>query len=386
MTVSYWQDAGREEELVCDVVVVGGGIVGSYAARLLRAAGRDVVLLEARDIARGATGRNAGMVLLGLADSYAVAIKRWGRETARELWGLTATNRERTRALLAELGVPSEPCGSLILAGDEAEADDLARSATALAEDGFAVAYHPRDPLGRVFVAGLAQPDDLTLDPVRFTGAIAAAATAEGVTILRDSEVFAIEQGAGGAGLTIRSRRATVRCGAALLATNAYSALLHPFFAGLIRPVRAQMLATAPAPRVLTTAVYANRGYEYIRQLADGRILLGGGRAGFREAEIGYVDETTPSLQAFLEGFLRRHFPEVDAPVTHRWSGTMGFTPDGIPLVGRLPDLPGVWFAAGFGGHGLGIGLVSAERAVAGLLHGTGPGVLDAARLAGVRA
>ena len=375
MTVSYWQ-ALDAEDVSCDVAVVGGGLVGSYAARLLSEAGRDVVLLEARDLASGATGRNAGFVLLGLVDYYAIAVERYGRERARELWSLTVRNRERTIALLTELGLPFDRCGSLLLAMDEAEARVLEESARLMEADGFPIDYSTSDPLGRGFAAGLRQPDDLTIDPARFARAIAAGS---GARLLVDSEVFAIEQR--GAKCLVRSKRATVECGAVLLATNAYSPNLHPYFRERVHPVRAQMLATAPNSPAVDTAVYANWGYEYIRQLPGGQVLVGGGRSAYRDVEVGYLDTTTPEVQAALTEFLRRHFPEVTAPVTQRWSGTMGFSPDGVPLVGRLPDLPAVHFAVAFTGHGLGIGLMSAERAVELLLHGTAPGVLDAARL-----
>lgn len=375
MTVSYWQETAPSEPVTSDAVVVGGGIVGAYAASLLRQAGRDTLLLEARDLASGATGRNAGMVLLGLSDYYAVAVERYGRERARELWQLTARNRERTRDLLRQLDLPYTPAGSLLLAGTLDEAATLEASARLLLADGFNVEYHARDPLGRGFAAGLRQPDDLTINPVQFTRAVA---VASGATLLRDCEVYALEPLA--RGCRVRAKRITVECEHVLLAVNAYAPNLHPYFAGKVAPTRAQMLATAPTAPLLSTAVYANWGYEYIRQLADGRVLLGGGRRRFATTEVGYHDTTTPDVQQALAEFLHRHFPEVDAPVTHRWSGVMGFTRDGIPLVGRLPDLPGVGFAVGFTGHGLGIGLMAAERAVELLLHDTPAGIFDATR------
>jgi gamma-glutamylputrescine oxidase len=59
----------------------------------------------------------------------------------------------------------------------------------------------------------------------------------------------------------------------------------------------------------------------------------------------------------------------------------MGFTPDGLPLVGRLPDLPQAYFAVGLGGRGLAWAFVLAERLVDLMLRGTAPGILAADRL-----
>ena len=79
---------------------------------------------------------------------------------------------------------------------------------------------------------------------------------------------------------------------------------------------------------------------------------------------------------------MAHYFPEArEARITHRWSGTMGFSADGIPLVGSLPDIPDVYFAVGFTGHGLGFGLATAERLAAHMLFGQELEWLDARRL-----
>jgi len=70
----------------------------------------------------------------------------------------------------------------------------------------------------------------------------------------------------------------------------------------------------------------------------------------------------------------------VTAPVERRWAGIMGFTADGLPLVGTLPDMPSVGFAVGFNGHGLAMGAGTAELAVAHLLTGAHPGSISADR------
>ena len=118
------------------------------------------------------------------------------------------------------------------------------------------------------------------------------------------------------------------------------------------------MLATAPAPPCVPTPVYSHDGFFYVRQRADGRVLVGGARHLHEADEVGYADATTPALQADLEGYLRTHVPALGpVAVERRWSGTMGFSPDGLPALGAVPGVPEALFAVGFTGHGMGYGL-----------------------------
>jgi glycine/D-amino acid oxidase-like deaminating enzyme len=74
----------------------------------------------------------------------------------------------------------------------------------------------------------------------------------------------------------------------------------------------------------------------------------------------------------------------VDLNEVDRWSELMGFTADGLPLLGRLPGLPQAYFATGFGGRGLSWAFVAAERLVDAMLLGSDLGLLSAERLRAV--
>jgi gamma-glutamylputrescine oxidase len=385
MTVSLWQDtaawpgevAHRRE--TADVCVVGGGIVGATLAKLLGEAGKAVIVLEAGTIAGGASGRNAGHCIGGMRNSYHRAIERHGREQARALRDFLLSSRELVRGWCDEYQVPYERNGSQYLGIDAAEADELRASARALLADGAEIEFSERDPYERGFAGRLYQPGDLGLQPYLLVTRLM---TASGATVFENCAVRAIEQA--GETVTLRAQRATVTCKQAILATNAYSRTLHPYFRDKIFPTRAQMYATAPsdAPRLLTMPTGTQDGFEYFRQLPDGRFLIGGYRDRFVDEEVGYDDETTPHLQAGLEGWVRERFPEVaQLAITHRWAGTMGFTPDALPIIGRLPDLPNVYFAVGFTGGGMSAGPATARAAVEYMLAGTHPGLLHAERL-----
>ena len=385
-TVSIWQDTAvwpalphRSEE--ADVCIVGGGIVGATLATFLSRAGRSVVVLEARDVALGASGRNAGHITVPFLVHYESAVASLGREVVREAIALGFRNREIVKGFLDDYGVWYEQPGSLAYAWDEQEARELESSARALAADGYDVEWVNPDRAGRGFLGGIYRPGNIATQSYWLTTRVMAES---GAIVIPNCAVRAIEQ-TGGV-VTVHGQRATVRAAQVCLCTNAYSRTLHPYFAERVFPTRGQMLATAPTTRVTELTMGCEWGYEYFRQLPDGRFLIGGWRKRFADEEVGYDDHvTTPHLQAGLESFLHDHFPELDGvPVEHRWSGTMGFTVDGMPLVGRLPDLPNVYFAVGFTGGGMGIGPATAERAAELMLHGTHPGVLSAHRATAV--
>lgn len=385
MTVSLWQDTAawpgevEHERIVADIAIVGGGIVGATLATFLAGAGRDVVVLEAGFVGSGASGRNAGHCIAGLRNSYHHAVERLGRVRAKELRQQMLENRELVRGFCDQLNVPYERNGSQYLGNDAAEGAELRACAEAFLADGFEVEFSEKDPWDRGFVGRLYQPGDMWLQPYLLVSRLMASS---GARVLENCEVRAIEQADDT--VTLRGRRATVECRQAILATNAYSRNLHEYFRDKVFPVRAQMYATEPSaePRLITMPTGADDGNAYFRQLPDGRFLIGGHRDRFVAEEVGYGDETTPQLQASMQSWVAERFPEVARlAVTHRWAGIMGFTADAMPLIGRLPDMPSIYFAVGFTGSGMSYGPLAARLTADYVLDGAHPGQFHADRL-----
>lgn len=208
-----------------------------------------------------------------------------------------------------------------------------------------------------------------------------------GAALIDDNEVYGIAQESLDV-VTVATRQHRFLARHVLICTNAYSAQVHPYFNGRVVPTRAQCLVTKPlAQPVIDTCGYSDYGYMYYRMTFDGRLLIGGGRKDYKALENNTTDDrTSVPVQALLDRYLHTRFPDAvaqidDAPVDRRWAGIMGFSADGVPLVGTLPGMPRVGFAVGFTGHGLAFGAGAAERAVDHLLNGTHPGALWAGRL-----
>ncbi|MBJ7594800.1 MAG: FAD-binding oxidoreductase [Candidatus Dormibacteraeota bacterium] len=356
-----------------EVVIVGGGITGVALLDVLRRHDVDAILLERDHLAAGASGRNAGFLLAGVAENYARAVERYGRTTAAEVWAFTIANHALVAAAAANLDAAHHVRGSVTAALDAAEAASLEAAATLLAEDRLpGVISRASDVPGAT--CALVNPSDGEIDPVRLVGGMAIPQAAR---VFENHPVVAVEDGENTA--TVHLEDASVEASLVVLATNAWTAQLLPAIP--IRPVRAQMLASAPVAALVPRPVYAEWGHRYWRQRDDGAVLVGGFRHRAPAAEIGYQLGTTEVVQAHLDAHLREL--GVAAAVTHRWAGTMGFSEDGLPLVGLAPACRRIYVCAGYTGHGMGFA-VNAARALADRILNDEPlpGWLDAARCA----
>jgi gamma-glutamylputrescine oxidase len=380
MTVSIWQADNTQPIREVDFLVVGAGLVGCAAAYFASQAGRQVTITDMRDIALGASSRNAGFMITGLDTYYHHAIDHYGHDAVRELWALSAQTHKYWRMFAKYGDVRMSDCGSTLLAECDDEAKDLEVAARMLQADGIDVEYHSTDPLRRGYYAAIEQPWDGAVQPYELTQAVYKASGAE---LIANNELYAIEQ-TSPEEVMVYTRQYRFKARYVMLCTNAYSIHIDPYFVGRIIPTRAQCLVTAPLKdtSILNTCGYSDYGYMYYRTTFDGRLLIGGGRKQNKPLENDTTDDRiTDPVQRVLDTYLREKFPDVDVPVERRWAGIMGFTPDGLPMVGTLPNRPRVGFAVGFNGHGLAMGAGTAERAVDMLLNGANPGVISAARL-----
>ena len=329
-----------------DVLVIGGGIAGTSLLWHLGRRRIDAVLVERNHIAWGASGRNAGFLLAGVASSYAEAVRTYGREKAREVWEITNENHDRMLEAVRGQDVGHRRRGTAILPGDEEERALLIESEQLLREDGFEARWDGTQ---------LINPRDGECDPAALVGAIARQAKTG--AILEGVEVTALESRRHG--VLVAAGDAHCEAGVVILATNAYTPQLVPSVK--IQPTRAQMLATAPQSRELVDLpVYSHYGFRYWRQLKSGEVLVGGWRDTSPESEKTDDDEPTSEIQEHLE----RAAWELGAKgeITHRWAGTMGFTESGLPLAGALEGMPNVYICAGFTGHGMGFAFMTAKQ------------------------
>lgn len=373
MGVPYWLDEPRPElprrrlEGPVDVEVVGGGVTGCACALALAEAGARVRLHEAREVSGGASGRNGGFALRGTAAPYPVAVETVGSDAAAALWRQT----EHALDAMAELaGDALRRTGSLRIADDEAEAEELRAEHDALRTAGLAVEWvdgADLRPAGR-FVAALFHPPDAALQPGRWVRRLAVRAAEAGADIREHRHVASLDE---------------LRGDCVVVATDGYPSGLLGDFEGAIVPTRGQMVATEPLDELVWERPhYARHGFDYWHQTPDGRLLAGGFRDVSLLSELTTDEVTTPVIQAALEGFVN---DLVGRPVaiTHRWAGLFGLVFDFLPAAGPVPGLDGVWVAGGYTGHGNVLGFLCGRLVADAILGRPAPSLdlFDPARL-----
>jgi gamma-glutamylputrescine oxidase len=353
------------------VVIVGAGITGVALLQWLRARDVDAVVLERDLVGSGASGRNAGFLLAGVAENYASAVARYGRRVAADVWAFTQENHALVAAGEAISRCDYRRGGSWTIAVDREDAAALDESAVLLAEDGFSGRLLTTVPAGALRV--LASEADGEVDPLRLVQSIAEPHASR---IHEQTAVVAVEDGDGGASVHTADG-AVVEASTVVLATNAWTSQLVPTVD--IRPVRAQMLAAAGAGADVPCPAYAERGHRYWRRLQDGTLLVGGFRHRAIAEEVGYGLTPTAVVQGHLETQLR----DLGArgAVVSRWCGTMGFSVDGLPLAGRPVGSRSILVCGGYTGHGMGFAVHATKVLAAHLLDAAPlPPWLDSAR------
>jgi gamma-glutamylputrescine oxidase len=348
-----WDDGGweglprLEGDVAADVCVVGLGGSGLACIGELRRLGASVVGIDAGSVAGGAAGRNGGFLLAGSSEFYHDAVAIFGRERALAIYRATMAEVDR---IAADTPDAVRRVGSLRIAASDEELPDCRAQLAAMRADGL-----PAEWYEGAEGTGLLIPGDGVFNPLLRCRTLARREANAGTRLFERSPATELRAG------QVRTPLGRIQCARVIVAVDGRLETLVPALAGRVRTARLQMVATSPLPEIrFPRPCYMRWGYEWWQQLPDGRIALGGFRDRGGDPEWTHHAEPCDTVQEMIDGFLRGTLG-IDAPITHRWAASVGYTDDGLPVLDEVE--PGIWACGGYSGTGNVIGALCGRAA-----------------------
>jgi glycine/D-amino acid oxidase-like deaminating enzyme len=345
----------------CDVVVVGAGLTGlSTAVELLE---RDpdlrVVVVEADHVAAGASGRGTGLLGPRVGPPLSVARRRYGVLAARAsyLWSVSAVRHVIDLVRRHRISCDLVEGSQLVVAADQAAAEEQRREAEAARDLGLPVTLVERDALPAVaadHLSGLRYPTAATLDPAALTRQLARIGEQRGLDVFERSPVRGIRRGLL---TTVTTDDGEVVADHAVVAVNAFGAVPGApagmvglrVQAGVTEKLDDEALGVLDGLGTEPLIGHAELS-PYFRLTADGRLMVGGGAVC--RGPYGSLAPAPGRLRAAARA-LSPVLADVEMEAT--WAGPVAMTRDGLPVLGRHEDDPRLHHAGGCNGHGLAV-------------------------------
>ena len=345
------------------VVVIGGGVTGGATALRLAEAGQDVVLLEAKSIAFGGSGRAYGLIVPIAKPGHDTLITRYGKDRAERLTASLAEGPDQVYSLIDEYNIDCDAHrnGWLLAAHNPRAIEGLKARAEFWQDRGAPVDFLDTEDTRKVtgsqrYDAALLDRRCGGLNPLKYVRGLTAAAILKGAQIFENSEAISIRPGQKRRWQIITSE-ACIEADHVIHCTNAYTGTLWKGLQQTIIPVRAYQLITNPVSDNLFKMILPDNPvmtdtrhlFSGIRKLPDGRIHISTG------GPITHANGTPDRLDA--EQRLIETYPALAGlGWSDHWTAWVGVNKEQTPRITRLDE--GMWAAMGYSGRGIAFGTV----------------------------
>ncbi|PWC84658.1 FAD-dependent oxidoreductase [Azospirillum sp. TSH100] len=348
------------QDLDADVVVIGGGFSGINTALELAEKGiTDIVVLEARHLGYGGTGRNGGQVMAGIGHDLEKVKKHVGDKGLEVLFGIANLGAGIIRERIARYDIDADfRNGYGYLAFNERQANTLKTWLKEFQQ------VSPDDDIELVtgdkvqevvgstaYCAALKHMGGGHVHSLNLLLGEAKALAGHGARIFENSPVIAVEYGNR---ITVRTNAGSVRAAKLLWACDSFLNGLEPTIAPKTINTYAFQMATEPLPEELILKISPIRGaysdirpiIDYYRVTNENRLLFG--------AATDYLDYVPGNLADWNRARMLKIFPYLaDVKIELAWGGPMACSANLFPQIGSLPGRPNAFYVQGYSGFGV---------------------------------
>ncbi|KAK0483682.1 DAO-domain-containing protein [Armillaria novae-zelandiae] len=419
-SLSYWLQGVRSNPLLdhrttdelpeeADVVIIGSGATGATTALELLSSPnppKSIVMLEARELCSGATGRNAGHCKPNQWRKFEKHESRFGTEQALKI---LANEQEAFKRVVGYIQIHNVECDLWVGKTLDVVIDEEVAAKT----DGIFERYraaggnvdhveHITDRTEAIkrsrinHAVSVFSWDAASLYPWKLVAHIITTCLSKGLNLQTWTPVNSVSSSGVSKKWVVATERGSITTPTVVHATNAYASALLPEFKKVIKPTPHMCNKVIP-PRSWSGTKALEHSYGVFcpgdtyysinpRANSDGIILFGGSNPG-QHALLKYLEEhpderSNDGLTNFepvtkaVDDFIQNEFSDwgsASAPgegLDYAWSGIIGKSADGVPYVGPIPGKPGQWICAGHDGHGM-VRIFTAAPALVKLIQGS---------------
>jgi gamma-glutamylputrescine oxidase len=349
-----------EGDINVDVCVVGGGFAGLSSAIELADKGYKVAVLEANHIGFGASGRNGGQLIAGLACEQDVIEKAIGFDAAKQVWGMSLEALDLVRERVKRFDIQCDLAdGFLGVSVGEKKGKKLFKWFNDMqqrydyAAEWIEPAHIKRWIDSPRYFNGYYDKRGGHIHPLNYCLGLARGAASLGVQIYQHSSVNSLQKGETN---ILKTSAGTVKAKFVVLAGNMYLPEIAPNLAPKIikriMPVGTYIIGTEPLSSQLAKQLMpknaavcdTNFDLDYFRLSADKRMIYGG--------RISYSTLTPPNIAYQLQAHMLATFPQLsDIKIDYTWGGFVDISMNRAPDFGSVA--PNVYYLQGFSGHGV---------------------------------
>ena len=356
-----------DKDIDVDICVIGGGLTGVSSALNLAKKGYKVVLIEARKIGSGASGRNGGQLGIGMRKDQFFLENKLGKNHAKELWNLGIEAVQEVKKYIQEYNINCALKKGVITAGcypDDSkyfiESIEYMKNNYNFYDYEYLDSKKIKEEINsKNYYSGILNNGSYHLNPLKFLFALVKELLKLNVKVYENTEAKEILETENG--VKILTKNNTIKSNYVVTCCNGYIDNLLGKVKNKFMPINNYIIATEPLGKSKARELIKNNYavcdtrfiIDYYRLSEDSRLLFGGGET--------FTANFLNNPSKIVYKRMLKVFPNLrNYKIDFYWGGTLAITINRLPNFGTLNNGK-ILFAQGYSGHGLALSILAGK-------------------------